>query len=346
MGFLRNAWYAAAWADEIAAGSPVARTIIGDPVVMWRDEAGRPVALADICPHRLAPLSKGLQQGNTLRCNYHGLRFNTLGECVENPHGPLLKSLCVRSYPLVEHQGMLWIWMGQPAAADPVHIPDVLGFTVDAPVHSWVKGATHVAANHKLFEDNILDPGHADYLHPLLGGGGMSRSKRTVEARGNQLYLHMWIDAWASPPIMAPEFADPAAPTDQWIEVWWHPCGAMLLRGGATPAGRPESEGIDTWTAHIYTPETQGKTHYFYASGRNYKVDDAGYNAGMAIGLKMAFEQEDLPMIEAQQQRIGNRDLMEAGPQLFAMDSASIRARRMYDRLLAAEQAQASREAA
>ena len=346
MGFLRNTWYAAAWSEEVAAGSPVARTIIGDPVVLWRDEAGRPVALADICPHRLAPLSRGRQEEGRLRCNYHGLAFNSAGECVENPHGPLLSALCVRGYPLVENQGMLWIWMGDPAVADQATIPDVLGFTVDAPEHSWVKGAVHVAANHKLFEDNILDPGHADYLHPLLGGGGMSRSKRTIEERGSQLYLHMWIDAWASPPIMAPEFTDPAAPTDQWIEVWWHPCGAMLLRGGATPVGRPESEGIDTWTAHIYTPESQGTTHYFYASGRNYKVDDAAYNAGMAMGLKMAFEQEDLPMIEAQQRRLGDRDLMAAGPQLFAIDGASIRARRIYDRLLAAEQAQASREAA
>src|SRR3546814_16896615 len=72
--YLRNAWYAAAWSEEIG-GTPLGRTFLEQPVVLFRETDGTTVALADRCPHRFAPLSKGKLVGNAIECPYHGLRF-------------------------------------------------------------------------------------------------------------------------------------------------------------------------------------------------------------------------------------------------------------------------------
>jgi vanillate O-demethylase monooxygenase subunit len=122
-----------------------------------------------------------------------------------------------------------------------------------------------------------------------------------------------------------------------WTEVEWFPCGVMLLHTGAAPVGHRPEQGFDTMNAHIMTPESSMTTHYFYCNSRNYLVDDAEYNARMAVGLRYAFECEDKPMIEAQQQRIGEIDLFEQHPALLAVDVASTKARRMFERLLASD---------
>jgi len=59
MTYLRNAWTVAAWAHELPAGTLLARTLLDQPLVLYRDAAGAPRALADRCPHRFAPLSMG-----------------------------------------------------------------------------------------------------------------------------------------------------------------------------------------------------------------------------------------------------------------------------------------------
>ena len=72
--WIRNAWYVAAWTHEIEPGRIHARTIIDQPLVLYRTTDGI-VALEDRCPHRFAPLSLGRLEGDALRCMYHGLKF-------------------------------------------------------------------------------------------------------------------------------------------------------------------------------------------------------------------------------------------------------------------------------
>ena len=116
MSFIRNAWYPAAWSADVAA-EPLARTFLGEEVVLYRASAGQPVALANACPHRFAALAKGKLHGDSIACPYHGLQFGTDGRCTHNPHGPATGAMRVRSYPLCERNGMIWIWMGDPARA-------------------------------------------------------------------------------------------------------------------------------------------------------------------------------------------------------------------------------------
>jgi phenylpropionate dioxygenase-like ring-hydroxylating dioxygenase large terminal subunit len=116
--FLRNAWYVATWSKDLV-DNPMARTLLGEEVVLFRGRGGAPAAIADRCPHRAAPLSRGVCIEGTLQCGYHGLRFDKSGNCIHVPgqsHIPMGAS--VRSYPVHERWQAVWIWMGDSEKAD------------------------------------------------------------------------------------------------------------------------------------------------------------------------------------------------------------------------------------
>jgi len=123
--FLKNYWYVAASAPEIGR-KPFRRIIMSEPVVFYRTVDGTPVALEDRCPHRRLPLSMGkLISDDVLQCHYHGLRFDRTGACVRVPGQDLIPATArIKAYPVVERYNWLWIWMGDPALADPATIPD------------------------------------------------------------------------------------------------------------------------------------------------------------------------------------------------------------------------------
>ena len=232
---------------------------------------------------------------------------------------------------------MVWVWMGDVARADMAQIPD-LGFVDGLSEHAFSKGYLPTAAGHQLMEDNILDLSHADYLHPeTLGGGSLTRARAKVNETDDSVSVQWLVSNEMAIPIFRDEFPTPDTITDMWTEVRWQPNGVMLLRVGATPAGERREAGIETMNAHIMTPETERRTHYFFFNARNFKMQDAVYNARSAAGLRKAFEEEDKPMIEAQQRRIGDADLFARQPTLLSIDAGSTRARRLYERLLQGE---------
>src|SRR4051812_5489652 len=83
--FVRNAWYAAAWSDELVAQKPLACMMLGDPIVLYRRSDGSPSALEDRCVHRSMPLSLGRVHGDVIECGYHGLQYDCAGACVRIP---------------------------------------------------------------------------------------------------------------------------------------------------------------------------------------------------------------------------------------------------------------------
>jgi len=165
MAYLRNAWYVAAWSDEIGEGL-FSRTILEQKIVFFRDAEGKVVAARDICPHRFAPLHMGrLTEEGTLECAYHGLRFNTQGKCVFNPDGAgkIPPGTGLTMFPTAERYQAVWIWMGDPKSADESKI---VNLPQTEPRAGWsvIRGDLSVPAHYELITDNLMDLSHVRCL--------------------------------------------------------------------------------------------------------------------------------------------------------------------------------------
>lgn len=339
MKFLRNCWYLAAWSDELSESKVFARTILEEPIAFFRKSDGSPVAVRDRCPHRFAPLSAGNVDGNSVRCRYHGLAFDGAGRCSSNPHGPITDNMKVQSYPVVERFRGIWIWMGNPAKADANKLPD-LSFLSDAPASAFSCGYIHSNANYELWIDNILDLSHTDFLHPdTLGGGAVTETKAVIERQPDGVDIK-WISPGRAPaPLLAKLFEGIANETDVWQEVRWWPPSVIRLLAGAVATGRPRSEGYENRNVHIMTPETAKTNHYLFAATRNFRVDDAELNKQLSETRRRIFSTEDLPMIEACQDQMGEHDFWSMKPILLSVDAGPVLVRRVLQQMITEEDA-------
>jgi vanillate O-demethylase monooxygenase subunit len=148
--------------------------------------------------------------------------------------------------------------------------------------------------------------------------------------------------AWISSGDLAPHVFDmhlrrQGQPTDQWTEVTWTAPGCMLLNVGATLRGEPRERGVDTLNLHLTTPETATSCHYWYWTTRNFAID-AHANAEIQSFVRHAFEQQDKPMLEAQQRRIGGAEFWALKPVLLPGDAGAVRVRRKLQQLIARQE--------
>jgi len=131
--FMRNAWYVAAWDHEVTGERPFGRVLLGEPVVLYRMKSGEVVALEDRCCHRHYPLHKATHADDRLECAYHGFTYDCTGKCVRIPGQATIPDTArVKRYPAVERHRWIWVWMGDPALADPAEIVDF----------HWLDGST------------------------------------------------------------------------------------------------------------------------------------------------------------------------------------------------------------
>jgi len=173
--FPMNTWYAAAWDVDIKRAL-FPRTICGKHVVMYRQADGQVTALEDACWHRLVPLSKGRLDGDSVVCGYHGLKYNSSGRCTFMPSQETINpSACVRAYPVVERHRFIWLWMGDPAMADPALVPDM--HWNDDPAWAGDGKTIHVKCDYRLVVDNLMDLTHETFVH-----GGSIGNEAVAEA--------------------------------------------------------------------------------------------------------------------------------------------------------------------
>lgn len=349
MKFLRNAWYVAAWDNEIPAGGLFQRMLLNEPVLMFRDEAGKVQAISDRCPHRFAPLHMGKLVGDSVQCPYHGLEFNGQGRCTRNPHGDgaIPKAARVAAYPVVEKYSLIWIWMGDPDKAEDSLIPD---FSSLDPQHFHVgKRYLHVQANYVLETDNIMDLSHIQYVHPgTLGSSEVSNSITSVEQKGDTVWSYREVRDEIMPEFLYKAMNIPLGTrVDRWIDVRWDAPANMMLFAGAVPTGRPRKEGVNNPLPHLFTPETDKTTHYWFAFSLPKAMGEhaAEIVEQQVAGIEVPFRTEDLPMLKAQQSMMGDAGFWELKPVLLAGDAGAVRARRVLDRLISLEQASAAEEA-
>jgi phenylpropionate dioxygenase-like ring-hydroxylating dioxygenase large terminal subunit len=339
--FVREAWYTAGWSTEVTE-KPMARRLLGDPVVLYRDKSGRVAALLDSCCHRGAPLSMGQVVEAGLQCGYHGLVFDRDGNCCSIPNQPKIPSKArVKSYPVVERQGFIWIWMGRPENADPAKIIDFpyLDDTKEWPSKTHV---IHIKANSMLMVDNLMDLTHVGYIHTKTIGGNPAlhvEAKTEVTQTDHGLRFVRWMLNSVPPPTYA-KAVHFAGNVDRWQEFEFVAPSHILQYSGAKDVGTGAYEGqrrggIEVRLIHSLTPETETSCHYIWAVARGFKQDVPAITEGLFKDLCFAFA-EDKEFVEAQQERI--TELGEDWMTAIATDNARLHMRRTVKRLLDAEQ--------
>jgi len=340
--FLKNCWYVFGWAgDLVAANGILGRVIIGEPVVVWRDGGGALRAFEDRCPHRHAALSKGRVEGNSLRCLYHGLTFGADGRCVFAPLMRTAPDTGVRVYPIVEKHSWLWLWMGDPDAADESLIPDAFG--LDDPTHPMRWSSIEYEANYQLVHDNLCDLSHLDFVHATTlrpaTGAYWSQSTPRIRAEERALRIERWFENAELP-------ASPGVRVDVWSSYVFAVPGIFIMRGARYPSGTAARfggeapSGIEPLMRNIeqqaVTPVSEKRTAYHYATGLVGNTAEITAQLGSRMDTIMAAFEEDRQMIEAQQ-KIWDLTPETRAKQFLPQDRGPHLMRQMMKRLIDAE---------
>lgn len=338
--FVRNAWYPAAWAEEVTR-EPLARTLLGEPVLLYRTEGGQPVALEDRCCHKFLPLSKGRIRGDCVECGYHGMTYDASGACVRIPGQDRIPANArVHSYPVIEHLGLVWFWAGDPAGADESKLFQLPQY--DDPNWGVNKGPyTFVKAHYQQLTDNLLDPAHVSFVHlTTLGSSDMEDIPVETRQHDGSVEVERW--TLDKPPVpIFEKFASFEGNCDRWQYYWFYPPSVNVVDFGAGPVGMDHSddardEHVRIHSCHFICPETAGSSHYFWMQVRNFAPDDADISEQITEQFIMAFD-EDLEILEAVQ---AAHDAAPARPAVkLAIDNGPSRSRRMVDRMLRDEAA-------
>jgi phenylpropionate dioxygenase-like ring-hydroxylating dioxygenase large terminal subunit len=341
--FPRNAWYVAAWDHEVTAKQPLARTIAGRPLALWRNSDGRAVALADACWHRLAPLSKGKVLGDEIQCPYHGLRYNSAGRCTSMPAQETINpSAIVPSYPVVERYRYVWVWVGDPDLADPDTVPDME--QMDSPEWAGDGETIYAPCNYQLLLDNLMDLTHEEFVHSSsIGQDELSEAEFEVSHTDRGVTVTRWMRDIDAPPFwlknMRDKFPGFEGKVDRWQIIHFEAPSTIRIDVGVAKAGTgaPEgdrSQGVNGFVMNTITPETARTSHYFWAFMRNYRLDSQTITTQLRQGVHGVFG-EDEEMLAAQQQAI------DANPdhEFYSLniDAGGMWVRRILDRMLQAE---------
>ena len=345
--FVRNAWYVAAWSDELRE-RPLARRILDEAIVLFRDSAGTVAALEDRCCHRGTPLALGRIVNQGLECGYHGLIFDGGGKCVAVPGGHLVPpGARVRSYPVIEKNQFVWIWMGDSKRADYSAVFDYPYH--DDPQH-WPHRHTiyRMQCDYRLVIDNLMDLSHLGYVHGATVGGAPTTH---VEARmhtirtANGVKYDRWMIDSAPPPtyVAAAGFK---GRIDRWQESEFFAMSTIVQWIGAVDAGTgtlrdwqydgDRGHSFSFRLFHGVTPETATSCHYFWSVANGYRQDEPAATEQLFSETARTFDQDKV-ILEAQQIR-----MLETphGPLIdIHGDGPRIHAGRLIDRLLAEEHA-------
>ena len=280
--FVRNQWYVAAYAHEVGRDL-LGRTILGEPILLYRTEDGRPVALADRCVHRRFPLSEKPSRldGDRVVCGYHGFTYGTDGVCVSVPaQRRIPRTARLATYPVVEQDSFVWVWIGdrEPGDTLPPRAP-----WLDSSDHTVVCGMEPLDADYGLLVDNLLDLSHETYLHGgYIGTPEVAETPITTEVddKSGVVYVSRHMDDAECPPFYAKSTGIDGRIT-RWQDIEYHAPCLYLLHSRIAPVGAPgpNPDGSDPHAFHVevvygITPSTEKTTYDFWAVARDFALDD------------------------------------------------------------------------
>lgn len=163
----QNCWYPIIFVQDLPKHRPYGFSLYDEPLVLFRDANENFTCLKDICPHRTAKLSQGQVIDGKLECLYHGWQFGANGKCLHIPQlsegATIPHNACVKSYTVVEKQGIVWLWPGDAEEADEKLLP-ILKELDDS---KFIKRdyLLNLPYDQSYFIENVIDPAHIPINH-------------------------------------------------------------------------------------------------------------------------------------------------------------------------------------
>ncbi len=340
----KNCWWVAARQNEIAR-EPVSRWFLDRPVVMYRTEQGKVVALDNRCIHRSAPISTGYVDGDNIVCGYHGAVFAPDGKCVHYPTQRDIPDIAkVQAYPTLERTPFIWIWLGDP---------DQIQHATEPPEFSWfedptwlkIEGNIDIFANYFLLQENVLDLTHLNYAHRRVFAGSDLLTP-SFKREGNQVSMVL-----IQEPFRVTARRRPGAVAASRVPLTDHALRREMRASFVSPAlhvvdmpmtdleaGPGERVLYESKVVHCVTPASPAETHYWWIYGQNF-----GDGPGVPEALKAQTDAtflEDKVIMEAMEQGNKRDERGQDRPQVtFTGDLGGLLARRILNEMLKRENA-------
>ncbi|MDJ0554316.1 MAG: Rieske 2Fe-2S domain-containing protein [Microcoleaceae cyanobacterium MO_207.B10] len=177
----RNCWYPVTFIQDLPKNRPYSFSLYDEPLVLFRNAAGQLTCLSDRCPHRAAKLSDGQIIEGKIECLYHGWQFGSGGECLQIPQLPtgakMPEKACVKSFLVVEKQGMVWMWAGKAETADENTIPILPD--LEKPGFVYSQKVSELPFDQGFLIEQVLDPAHLNFSHH--GSQGNRKNAQPLE---------------------------------------------------------------------------------------------------------------------------------------------------------------------
>jgi phenylpropionate dioxygenase-like ring-hydroxylating dioxygenase large terminal subunit len=307
--YARNHWYAAGLSSELDAGM-LARTILDEPIVMYRTAAGEVVALEDRCSHRNVPLSLGKRVGDSVQCPYHGLEFGRGGACTKIPrldHKPP-PTYAIRAYPAIERDQYVWLWPGDPAQADPALIPDYSWQSQEGWTGTvWLRT---IQAGYVFNIENLLDLSHLEFVHAsTISTDKFNEAEVVTEVHENHVDIFREMPGIdADDPEAARYGPDNGIPggrkVDRLSHVRYIAPSAFWLHTKTRKSGcEDDPHAMMNRFGGPNTPETPSSHHHFMSTYRNYALDNHALTSHLVDMVNTAYS-EDVVLMVKQQERV------------------------------------------
>lgn len=343
--FPKNTWYVAATPNEIDE-KPLGRTIAGEKIVFYRGEENKVAAVEDFCPHRGAPLSLGYVCEGKLVCGYHGLEMGCNGKTVSMPGQRVGGFPAIKSYPVVERYGFIWVWPGDAAQADEAKIPHLEWY--DNPEWAYGGGLYHINCDYRLMIDNLMDLTHETYVHSTsIGQKEIDETPCKTTVNGDEVVTARYMNGIMPPPFWKAALRSNNLPDDVTVDRWqicrFTPPSNVIIEVGVAMEGQggydaPHDKKVYSKVIDFITPETETSIHYFWGMARKFNPKDKALTATIREGQGKIFG-EDLEMLEQQQQNL--LKYPDRGLLMLNIDAGGVQSRKILDRIMAEEKAKA-----
>ncbi len=332
-----NCWYVAATSEEVDR-KLLGRRLLGEQVLLYRQEVGTVVALEDRCVHRAMPLSLGYLVEDQVVCGYHGFTYASNGKCVRVPSQTNVPyGASVRAFPVREEPPFVWIWLGDPARAADAP-PPVLPWLRD---EGWTTfgGTLHVEASYLLLHDNAMDLTHFPFVHLELTTLGYRQLPPPLKVEVSETSVSYRRDF---PPTRLADWQVRTTGLNPEQEYEQRESGTFVSPGlhidhmDIVVSGS-EGEGSQVYEKvyiRAFTPEGPSSTNVFWQVARNYAQEDVAVTEDLRV-VHEQMQLEDKPILETIQ--VHERDRRRQPNVSVNADIAAIKAHQIVETLLARE---------